>query len=139
MAEIGKLGRKGSAKQKKEGAKRAKAVRGSGLERLRKAADRRVARNSNELADLLLANALQGKLDSARMLVKLAEDKEAREDQRKEKEEDDDWDGPSISEMLQMERDEREAEERSLLTDETRRKRGLGEPVGSSGDDREAA
>ena len=139
MAEIGKLGRKGSAKQKKEGAKRAKAVRGSGLERLRKAADRRVARNSNELADLLLANALQGKLDSARMLVKLAEDKERREDQRKEKEEDDEWDGPSISEMLQLERDEREAEERLLLTDEPRRKPGLDEPADSGGEDEEAA
>lgn len=52
-----------------------KRVRGSGLERLRRAADRKLARKSEELAGILLEGALEGKLGEAKMLVSLAEDK----------------------------------------------------------------
>jgi hypothetical protein len=57
----------------KEEAKPRKAVRGNGLERLRRAAGRRLAQCSEELADMLLGKALKGKLEGARMLVGLAE------------------------------------------------------------------
>lgn len=45
----------------------------SGLERLRKAADRQLAKNKQELVKKLVANAIDGKVDSARFLVALAE------------------------------------------------------------------
>ena len=50
--------------------------RGNGAARLKKAADRVVAENSEELAKLLLKDALKGKMESARLLVTLAEKKE---------------------------------------------------------------
>jgi hypothetical protein len=50
--------------------------RGNGAARLKKAADRVVAENSEELAKLLLKDALKGKMESARLLVTLSEKKE---------------------------------------------------------------
>ena len=50
--------------------------RGNGAAKLKKAADRAVAENSEELAKLLLKDALKGKMGSARLLVTLAEKKE---------------------------------------------------------------
>ena len=47
--------------------------RGNGAARLKKAADQVVAENSEELARLLLKDALKGKMESARLLVTLAE------------------------------------------------------------------
>jgi hypothetical protein len=50
--------------------------RGNGAAKLKKAADRAVAENSEELAKLLLKDALKGKMESARLLVTLSEKKE---------------------------------------------------------------
>jgi hypothetical protein len=49
-----------------------KAAGKDGVERLRQAADRRVGRNSEELADLLTKKALDGHLASTKVLVGLA-------------------------------------------------------------------
>lgn len=49
-----------------------------GAERLRQAADRRVGRNSEKLADLLETKALEGNLASLKVLVMLAERKRPR-------------------------------------------------------------
>jgi hypothetical protein len=56
-----------------EEAKPKRAVRGSGVRRLKEAADRLVALNCEDLADVLLSKAKAGKMDSTRMLVSLAE------------------------------------------------------------------
>lgn len=50
-----------------------KTWRGNGLERLESAADRRLGQASEALADLLLEKAKDGKVESARLLVTLAE------------------------------------------------------------------
>jgi hypothetical protein len=47
--------------------------RGNGAARVKKAADQMVAENSEELANLLLKDALEGKMESARLLVSLSE------------------------------------------------------------------
>jgi hypothetical protein len=83
----------------KAGAKPQKAPRGNGLERLRRAAGRRLAQSSEELADVLLDKALKGRLQGARMLVGLAEKIKP----RKRREEEDKWDGPSAAELLAAE------------------------------------
>jgi hypothetical protein len=54
---------------------RRRPVRKSGAERLRCAADRRVGKNSEKLADLLTAKALAGDLAYAKALVGLADGK----------------------------------------------------------------
>jgi hypothetical protein len=83
-----------------ERTKRPKAIRGNGVERLRRAAERRAARNSEELADLLLDKALKGRLESARMLVTLAEQKKPRKEPKKEEEEES---GHSMADLLAAE------------------------------------
>ncbi len=50
--------------------------RGNGAARLKMAADQVVAENSEKLAKLLLKDALEGKMESARLLVTLSEKKE---------------------------------------------------------------
>jgi hypothetical protein len=47
----------------------------SGVERLRRAVDKRVGKNSEKLADVLTEKALKGKLSNTRFLVGLAEGK----------------------------------------------------------------
>jgi hypothetical protein len=90
MAEIGKVGgTKGTrgklGRVKWRGAKSASqqiikemaedgAVKGHGADRLRTAAERRVAEGSDELAGLLMTKAMEGKLDSVKILMKLAEE-----------------------------------------------------------------
>jgi len=74
-----------------------KAGRKDGAERLRQAADRRVGRNSNELADLLTEKALAGDLASAKVLVGLAERKKPRAEPVKKRR------GPTDAELLAME------------------------------------
>ena len=59
--------------------------RGNGLKRLKRAADRRLGRASETLADLLLEKAHEGKVDSTRLLVTLAEGKKERKPQEKKK------------------------------------------------------
>jgi hypothetical protein len=56
-----------------EAAKAKRKWRGNGAARLKKAADQVVAENSEELANLLLQDALKGKMESARLLVALSE------------------------------------------------------------------
>jgi hypothetical protein len=75
-AEIAK-GEKGSTTKKgqRERASRSKAAHKDGAERLRWAADRRVGKNSEKLADLLTNNALKGDLASTKVLLALAEGK----------------------------------------------------------------
>jgi len=62
-----------------------KKKRGSGLERLKRAADRRLGGASETLADLLLDKAKEGKVESTRLLVALAEGKKERKPQEKKK------------------------------------------------------
>jgi hypothetical protein len=62
-----------------------KKKRGNGLERLKRAADRRLADASEKLADLLLDKAKEGKMESTQLLVKLAEGKTKRKPQEKKK------------------------------------------------------
>jgi hypothetical protein len=68
---------------------------GSGLERLRRAADRKLARNSDELAGVLLEKALEGKLGDAKMLVSLAEEKAPPKPREKKPS------GPSLMELAE--------------------------------------
>jgi hypothetical protein len=65
-----------------------------GAERLRQAADKRVFRNSEKLADLLTAKALEGDLASAKVLVALAGSKKPIEESVKK------WNGPSLAQQL---------------------------------------
>ncbi len=85
-----------------EGAKRTRACGGKagrkdGAERLRQEADRRVGRNSKQLADLLTEKALGGDLASAKVLVGLAERKKPRPEPVKKRR------GPSEAELLAIE------------------------------------
>ncbi len=48
--------------------------KGYGADRLRTAAERRVAESSEELAGLLMTKAMEGKLESVKMLIKMAEE-----------------------------------------------------------------
>src|ERR1022692_4871670 len=97
MAEIrqinekGKRGRRGAAKEVKT---RKRKVKGYGVDRLRTAAERRMAESSEDLAESLLTKALQGKLESVKILMKLAEEEKARkEEQRVE-------DTPGLADLL---------------------------------------
>jgi hypothetical protein len=60
------------ATKSKGRARRESPSRKDGAERLRQAADKRVLRNSEKLADLLTARALEGDLASAKTLIGLA-------------------------------------------------------------------
>jgi hypothetical protein len=78
-----------------------KKMRGNGLERLEKAADRRLGQASEKLADLLLKKATKGKVDSARLLVTLAEHRIKRKPQERKKKKK--RSGPSWAELLASE------------------------------------
>jgi len=64
--------------RKREGARREKAARMDGVERLRMAADRALGRNVKKLSDRLAQRAVDGNLASLRVLVMLAEGKKPR-------------------------------------------------------------
>jgi hypothetical protein len=74
-----------------------KRIRGNGLERLEKAADRRLGQASEALADLLLDKAKEGKAESTRLLVALAEHRLKRKPKEKKKKK---RPGPSWAELL---------------------------------------
>ena len=99
MAEIGKTskkekrGRRGAA-AKRGKAKRKKKVKGNGSDLLRTASERRLAENSEELAQLLVTKAMEGKLESVKMLIKMAEEEKVMKEKRSEEE------GPTLNEML---------------------------------------
>jgi hypothetical protein len=81
-----------------------------GAEQLKRAADKRVGRNSEKLADLLTEKALEGDLASARVLVGLAERKKPREKQVKKRR------GPSLAERLVAEPEWKEPPEGEEVT-----------------------
>ena len=70
------------------------AVEGYGVDRLRAAAERRMAENSDELAETLMTKALQGKLESVKILMKLAEEEKARREEAREE------DAPGLADLL---------------------------------------
>jgi hypothetical protein len=74
-----------------------KAEREDGVEKLKKAADKVLGRNSAKLANLLLDKAVEGKLEGARLLVKLAEGKKPPVKPKRT------WDGKTYAEMLASE------------------------------------
>ena len=89
MAEIVQMSGK-----KTRGRPRKKKLEGYGADLLRMAAERRVAGSSEDLADLLLQKAMEGKLESVKMLMKFAEEEKARKEEvRRESE-------PGLFEML---------------------------------------
>jgi hypothetical protein len=81
-----------------------KAERQDGVEKLRKTADRVLGRNSAKLANLLLDKAVEGKLEGARLLVKLAESKKPPVKPKRT------WDGKTFAEMLASEPEWKEPE-----------------------------
>lgn len=64
--------------KKKDGESRVKAGRGDGVERLRRAADKVVGQNSEQLANLMIGKALEGELAYTKALVGMAERKRPR-------------------------------------------------------------
>ena len=83
--------------KKTRGRPRKKKLEGYGADLLRTASERRVAGSSEDLADLLLQKAMEGKLESVKMLMKFAEEEKARkEEERRESE-------PGLFEMLGFE------------------------------------
>jgi len=83
----------------------AKTAHKGGAERLQEAADRRVGRNSEKLADLLEVKALEGNLASMKVLVMLAERKKPRPVPVKKPR------GPSLAQRLAAETPWREEEQ----------------------------
>jgi hypothetical protein len=81
-----------------------------GAEQLRRAADKRVGRNSEKLADLLTVKALEGDLASTRVLVGLAGSKKPRAERAKKRR------GPSLAERLVAEPEWREPPEEKVET-----------------------
>jgi hypothetical protein len=100
-----------------------KPVRGSGVERLKKAANRQVARKSAELAEMLMNKALEGKVESARLLVTLAEKKKPQEKPQKKR------DHPKLIDLLESEPEWVEPEVGDVWVGNGWRKQGTGEIV----------
>ena len=111
-----------------------KRTRGNGLKRLQKAADRRLARASEALADLLLEKAQEGKLDSARLLVSLAEHRQDRKDRKPKEKKPKKREGPSWAELLvsEPEWEEEKPEVGDVWVGDGWKKQGTGEIVKSS-------
>jgi hypothetical protein len=109
-----------------------KPVRGNGVERLKKAANMQVARKSSELAELLMNKALEGKLDSARLLVTLAEKKKPPEKPVKKRH------GPTLLDLLESEPERVEPEVGDVWVGNGWKKQGTGEIV-REGETREEA
>lgn len=94
MAEIGMTGGTKETRGKRSGAKwragesaikqvikemaEGGTVKGHGADRLRAAAEKRVAESSEELAELLMTKAMEGKLESVKILMKLAEEEKVK-------------------------------------------------------------
>ena len=64
------------------------------MDRLRTAAERRMAESSEELAESLMSKALAGKLESVKILMKLAEEEKARREEKREE------DAPGLADLL---------------------------------------
>jgi hypothetical protein len=78
----------------KERKTQTRGVKGYGVDRLRTAAERRMAGSSEALAKTLMDNALKGKLESVKILMKLAEEEKARKEEEREE------DTPRLSDLL---------------------------------------
>jgi hypothetical protein len=78
----------------KEGKTRKRRVKGYGVDRLRTAAERRMAGSSEALANTLMDNALKGKLESVKILMKLAEEEKARKEEERVE------DTPGLADLL---------------------------------------
>jgi hypothetical protein len=78
-----------------EGAKPAPRYRGNGAARLRSSASKVVSENSEKLVNLLLEDAKKGKMESARLLVKLAEESDPPKTRKRR--------GPSLADKLAAE------------------------------------
>ena len=61
---------------------------------MRTASERCLAESSEELAKLLMTKAMEGKLESVKMLIKMAEEEKVKKEKRNEEE------GPTLNEML---------------------------------------
>jgi hypothetical protein len=104
MAECREFGEKGkqagqreskSAGRRVSGVKtRERRAKGYGVDRLRTAAERRMAESSEALAKTLMDNALKGKLESVKILMKLAEEEKARKEEKREE------DTPGFADLL---------------------------------------
>jgi hypothetical protein len=103
-----------------------KTWRGNGLERLEKAADRRLGQASEALADLLLEKAKVGKVESARLLMTLAEHRMKRKPPEKKKKK---RRGPSWADLLASEPEWKEPEVGDVWAGGGWRKQGTGEFV----------
>ena len=115
--------KKASKKAAGNGTEPEKRVRGSGVERLKKAANRQVARKSAELAEMLMNKALEGKVESARLLVTLAEKKKPQEKPQKKR------DHPKLIDLLESEPEWVEPEVGDVWVGNGWRKQGTGEIV----------
>ena len=73
---------------------RVRKLKGYGVDRLRTAAERRMAESSEELAESLMSKALAGKLESVKILMKLAEQEKARREEKREE------DAPGLADLL---------------------------------------
>ena len=126
MAEVQRELRKKKKASKKaagNGTEPEKPVRGSGVERLKKAADRQVARKSSELAELLMNKALEGKVESARLLVTLAEKKKPQDKPQKKRH------GVKLIDLLESEPEWVEPEVGDVWVGNGWKKQGTGEIV----------
>ena len=97
--------RKTTKSKGRKRASREKTACKDGAERLRQAADKRVGRNSEKLADLLTEKALKGDLASTKTLVSLAAGKKPIPEPVKKRR------GPSLAERLAAEPEWREEQE----------------------------
>jgi hypothetical protein len=87
-------GGKSARQQVSAGKPRKRKVKGYGVDRLRTAAERRMAESSEELAESLMSKALAGKLESVKILMKLAEQEKARREEKREE------DAPGLADLL---------------------------------------
>jgi hypothetical protein len=99
MAEIGKTSAEGKRSGRGTAAKkgkttRKKKVKGNGSDLLRTAAERCLAESSAELAALLMTKAMEGKFESVKLLIKMAEEEKGKKSERIREEE------PSLQDML---------------------------------------
>ena len=117
--------KKASKKAAGSGTEPEKPVRGSGVARLKKAANSQVARKSAELAEVLMDKALKGKLDSARLLVTLAEKKGPQEKPVKKRP------GPTLLDLLESEPEWVEPEVGDVWVGDGWKKQGTGRIVRS--------
>ncbi len=100
MAEIGKTSakvkpRRRGAAAKKGKARRKRKVKGrNGSDLLRTASERCLAESSEELAELLMAKAMEGKFESVKLLIRMAEEEKVKKAEGIREEE------PSLHDML---------------------------------------